>query len=84
MNCVRIPDSPLGVSDWLGAGRSEDRILEMSISILVPPSSLFSGYRVSFLGVIRPEREVDHSASSSAEVKNGWHCTSPPLYAFMY
>jgi len=34
-----------------------------------PASLLFNGYRVSFLGVKRPGRNVDHPYSSSAEVK---------------
>jgi hypothetical protein len=33
------------------------------------PSLLYNGYRVSFPGVKRPGREVDHPPSSSAEVK---------------
>ena len=36
-----------------------------------PPSLLYSGYRVSFYGVKRPER-----GANSAEVKNGWCYTS--------
>jgi hypothetical protein len=35
------------------------------------------------LGVKRPGREADHSPPSSAEVKNAWHYTSTPQYAFM-
>ena len=34
-----------------------------------PPSLLYNGYRVSFPGVKRPERGVNHPLSSSAEVK---------------
>jgi hypothetical protein len=34
-----------------------------------PPSLLYNGYRVSFPGVKRPNRGVDHPPSSSAEVK---------------
>jgi hypothetical protein len=34
-----------------------------------PPSLLYNGYRVSFPGVKRPGRGVDHPPSSSAEVK---------------
>jgi hypothetical protein len=34
-----------------------------------PPSLLYNGYRVSFQGVKRPWRGVDHPPSSSAEVK---------------
>ena len=34
-----------------------------------PPSLLYNGYRVSFLGVKRPGRGVDHPPPSSAEVE---------------
>jgi hypothetical protein len=34
-----------------------------------PPSLLYNGYRVSFLGVKRPGRGVDHPPPSSARVK---------------
>jgi hypothetical protein len=34
-----------------------------------PPSLLYNGYRVSFPGVKRPGRGVDHPPSSSARVK---------------
>jgi hypothetical protein len=34
-----------------------------------PPSLLYNGYRVSFRGVKRPGRGVDHPPPSSAEVK---------------
>jgi len=33
--------------------------------------------------VQRPGRKVDHSPTSSAEVKNGWSYTSVPLYAYI-
>jgi hypothetical protein len=42
------------------------------------PSPLFSGYQGSFLRVKRPDRDVEHSLPCSAEVKNGWRCTSTP------
>jgi hypothetical protein len=35
----------------------------------VPPSSLYNGYRVSFLGVKLPGRGVDHPTPSNIEVK---------------
>jgi hypothetical protein len=35
-----------------------------------PPSLLYNGYRVSFPGVKRPGRGVDHPPSSSARVKD--------------
>jgi hypothetical protein len=34
-----------------------------------PPSFLYNGYRVSFPGVKRPGRDLNHPPSSSAEVK---------------
>ena len=34
-----------------------------------PPSLLYNGYRVSFPGLKRPGRGVDHPPPSSAEVK---------------
>jgi hypothetical protein len=34
-----------------------------------PPSLLYNGYRVSFPGIMRPGRGVDHPPSSSARVK---------------
>jgi len=36
----------------------------------VPPNLLFSGYRLSFLGVKEPGHEVNDALPSSAEVKN--------------
>jgi hypothetical protein len=35
------------------------------------------------IGVKLPDREADHSLSSSAEVKNEWSYNSTPQYAFM-
>jgi len=43
-----------------------------------PPSLLSNGYGDSFLGVKRPEHEVDHSHLSDVEVKNAWSYTSTP------
>jgi hypothetical protein len=41
------------------------------------------GIRALSLGVKRPGLEIDHSAPSSAEVKNQWSYTSTPQYDFM-
>ena len=47
-----------------------------------PPNLLFSGYKSSFLGLNRPEHDVDRSCPSTAEVMNG--VIPPlPLYVFM-
>ena len=59
----------------LRAVRSRDRILVWarfpypSIAALGPTQHPVSGYRVSFPGVKRPGRGVDHPPLSSAEVK---------------
>jgi len=42
------------------------------------PASYPVGTGVIFSGVMRPEREADHSPPSSAEVKNAWRYTSTP------
>jgi hypothetical protein len=43
-----------------------------------PPSLLYNGYRVSFPGVKRPGRGVNHPPPSSAEAKESYTST-PPL-----
>jgi len=43
---------------------------------LGPIQPLLSGYRLSFPGVKRPERVVNHMPPSSAEVKKEWSYTS--------
>ena len=46
-----------------------------------PHRLLFNGYRGSFRGLKRLEREVNHSSPSSVEDKKEWSYTStPPLY----
>jgi len=40
------------------------------------PNLLYRGYRVSFLGVGRPDREFDYSPPSVAQVRNKWSFTS--------
>ena len=47
-----------------------------------PLSLQFNGYRGYFVGVERPGREIDHSSSSSAEVKKEWSCTPIPPIRF--
>jgi hypothetical protein len=44
-------------------------------NVVHPPSYSF-GCRVSFPGVKRPGREVNHSSPSDDEVNNQWNCTS--------
>ena len=41
-----------------------------------PPNLLFSGNRDYFPEIKRPGREIDHSSSSNARVKNDRMCTS--------
>jgi hypothetical protein len=47
--------------------------------LLGSPSLLFSGHKISCLGVKRPEHEADHSPQSSVKVKSKWRYTSNPL-----
>jgi hypothetical protein len=47
-----------------------------------PPSLLLHVYRLTFPGIKRPGREVDHSPQPSAEVKNEWSYTSNPSICF--
>jgi hypothetical protein len=42
------------------------------------PSLLFNGYGDYFPGVKRPERDVDHSPPSNADVMDDWSYTSTP------
>jgi len=49
----------------------------------VPPSLLYNGYRVSFSGVKRPGRGVDHPPPSSAEVKERLQLYIYSPYAFV-
>ena len=45
-----------------------------------PPSLLYNGYRVSFPGVKRPGRDVDHPPLLAPRLKKGYSYTStPPL-----
>jgi hypothetical protein len=46
-----------------------------------PPSPLYNGYRLSFPGLKRPERDADFPPPSSAEVEYGHGYTLPPLCA---
>jgi hypothetical protein len=43
-----------------------------------PLACLVNGYRSSFLGVMRPERDIDHLPSSSVNVKIECSYTSTP------
>jgi len=44
----------------------------------LPPSFLFTGFLVSFLGIKNLEYEADHSPPTNTEVKNEWSYTSTP------
>ena len=44
---------------------------------------LFNDYRSSFLEIGQSGHENDHAPPFSAEVKNEWSQTSPPLHALM-
>ena len=71
-------DTVVGIATRLRAGRSR-LCIPTAARDLSPkrpdrpwssPSFLFSGYRVSFPGVKRSEREVDHLPPSSADFQN--------------
>jgi hypothetical protein len=77
-----------GIAEWykaeLRAGRSGIRVPAEAGNFCLyhrvptqPPIQWVPG--TLFLGVKRPDREVDHSPPSSAEVKNAWSYTSTPL-----
>jgi hypothetical protein len=42
------------------------------------PSLVFYGCKCCFPGVKRPGRKVNHTPSSSAEIKKKWGCKSTP------
>ena len=44
---------------------------------------LFNGYKVTYPGVKRPEREVNHPPSSSVAVENEWRCSLFPIYSLV-
>lgn len=56
-------------------------IFKCRASQLGPTSLFYIGYRGLFF--LELEREADHSATSTAEVKNGQGFTYTPPYAFM-
>jgi hypothetical protein len=82
-------------SDWLRAGRlrrriwvpGASRIFSLSTSSIPalgstqPPIQRMPGALSA--GVRRPEREVDHSPETSAEIKKMWLYTSTPPYTCM-
>jgi len=51
---------------------------------LYNPSLLFDVYRAFFHEIERPEREVDYSPPSIAEVKNEWSHNYTPPRTFFY
>jgi hypothetical protein len=57
------------------------KVLRPVLGPTQPPIQLVPGSY--FLRVRRPWLEVDHSALSSAEVKNKWSYTSTAAYAFI-
>jgi hypothetical protein len=47
-----------------------------------PPSLLHNGYRVSFPGIMRPGRSVDHPPNLAPRLKKGYSYTSTPPLGF--
>jgi hypothetical protein len=74
-------DSSVNIVTRQGAGRSGFRVRTGGRDVCLFRNVLadFS----SVLGVKRPGRGVNHSPTSSIEVKNEWNYTSTSLYAFM-
>jgi hypothetical protein len=75
-------DSSVGIATGLRAGRSGDRISVGGEFFRTrtdrpwgPPSLLYNGYRVSFSGVKRPGRGVDHPPHLSPRLKKE-QCTN--------
>jgi len=71
-----VHDISVGITHSLRVGLSRDRIAVRGKIFDTrpdlpwgPPSLLYNGYRVSFPGVKRSERVVDHPPPFSAEVK---------------
>jgi len=67
---VRIP---IGTRDFFLNPKRSNRLW-------APPSLLFSGYYCHFIGIKWPGRDVNHSPTSCAEIKNEWSYTSTPIY----
>jgi hypothetical protein len=67
------------VQGW-NPGRGKRFFSNISRLALAPTQFLFSGNQGSFPGVKQPRCEVNHSPSSSAEVKNEGSCTSASIY----
>jgi hypothetical protein len=77
-------------SDSLRAGRSGVRTPWRGVGEIFrfqqvrprgPPRLLYNGHRVSFPGVKRPGRDVNHPPPSSDVVEYGKSIPVPPLYA---
>ena len=70
------------VATGLGAGRTEVRIpagvRDFCRTVQIGPRLAHQVPEFFLGGVKRPGRDVDHSPSSSAKVKNEWSCTSVP------
>jgi hypothetical protein len=55
--------------------------VRFSAPVQTGPETLYNAYQVSFPKVNCPERGVDYSPPSSADVKHEWSYTStPPLH----
>lgn len=72
-NCDVIPS-------WSKRSFSSPKSLEW---LSVPPSLLYSGFQMHFLGVQWLGCETDHSPPSNLKAGNEWGYTSTSPYAFM-
>jgi hypothetical protein len=76
-----------GIATKLLTGWSRFRIAvraKMSRPVLGPIQTCSSGWRGSVTGVKRPERDVDHSLSSSAEFNNNLTFRGPCIVIYSF
>jgi len=73
-SCVRIPVGKKSFFPHLQIIQTDSGTNPASDSVVIVFLSV---------GVNWPERDVDHSYSSSMEFKNGWSCTSTPRICLM-
>ena len=95
LGCIMDIDhhSAVGIETTLRSRPSGVRILAEGENFFLlqnvrTGSGIHSAFHLTGTGFLsprlkRPGRDVDHSNPSSADVKNEWSYTSPPLYAFM-
>lgn len=75
--------SLVGIGTKLWVGQSEQKNLSLH-QIFHTANTASNSMVTSVLSLVkRPEREVNHSPPSSAEIQNDWSYISAPFYVFM-